>query len=100
MNTIFDILPIQDHYYLLNNGDRYAIYGKEPLSGLLVFANREQSEEFRMNYGIGLPEFITVKVSAEEFLEQAAKFGGFCISQGLTANVYLLIPPSNEEMSI
>ena len=82
-----DVLPIQQHYYLLNDGERYARHGIEGTNGLLVFFNLERAEQFCLTVGKGLPEFRPVKVTALDFLELVEEIGAFCVANGLEVMV-------------
>lgn len=77
-----DLLPAQDHYYLLSDGERYARHGNLDASGIVVFANLERAEQFCLTVGRGLPAFQPVRVSAEQFVRAFEEAGAFCVAEG------------------
>jgi hypothetical protein len=86
--TLTDVLPVQEDYYLLSNGRRYAQHGgSEDETGVLVFPTWEEAEDFRSTVGKGLPEFKTVKVDAETMLDAVEESGALCRSKGLSVLV-------------
>lgn len=91
--TISEILPMQGHYYLLCNGERYARHGKKELNGLLVFANLEKAEQFCMTVGKALPSFQPVRVSIEQFFREIQRVGAICIANGTKVQVASLMCP-------
>ena len=78
---IHDVLPIQDYYYLLANGEQFAKHGTTKAHGVVVFTNLERAEQFRMTVGKNM-EFEPCRVTAEEFLSEAERVGAFCVVQG------------------
>jgi len=83
---IADVLPVQDHYYLLSDGTRFAKHGTETCNGIVVFTNLERAEQFQMTVGKGL-NFEPCKVTAGRFLAEAEKVGAFCLAEGLRVTV-------------
>ena len=86
--VIADVLPIQKHYWLLHDGNKYAKHGPKELNGLLVFCYQERAEQFCLTVGKALPKFQPVKVSAETFLAEAKRVGAFCMAEGLLLKVF------------
>jgi len=82
-----DLLLVQNHYYLLTDGTRFARHGTPQTNGLLVFANLERAEQFCVTVGKSLPMFMPVKVSVEEFMEIVKGIGAICVAEGLTVRV-------------
>jgi len=76
--TLSSLLPVQEHYYLLFDGTRYAQHGTPVNHGLLVFTNLEQAEQFGMTVGQFLPQFRPVRVEGKELLREIAKVGAIC----------------------
>lgn len=88
--TVADVLPVQDHYYLLHDGEKYARHGTEEANGLLVFPNLERAEQFCMTVGRALPAFQPKRVTAEQFISLAEDLGAFCIADRLGVAVCLI----------
>lgn len=85
--TLADLLPAQQHYYLLYDGDKYARHGTENANGLLVFLSFESAEQFRLTIGIGLPAFKTVRSDAINVLQLIEDAGAVCVAEGLSVRV-------------
>ncbi len=77
-----DLLPAQDHYYLLSDGERYARHGNLDASGIVVFANLERAEQLCLTVARNLPAFQPVRVTAEEFVGAYEEAGAFCVAEG------------------
>ena len=79
------VLPIQDHYFVLFDGQRYARHGHSTGSiGVVVFLTVEKAETFCRTVGVGLPSFKPTRVSAETFHRLYKEAGAFCVAEGLT----------------
>jgi len=85
--TLADILPAQEKYWLLSDGERYAMHGTNEVHGVLVFLLQEQAEQFYMTVGNGLPQFQPVQVSPKEMLAAMVEAGGIAIANGLEVSV-------------
>ena len=85
--SLADLLPLQDHYYLLTDGTKYAHHGTQDANGLLVFANLERAEQFCMTVGKGLPTFVPVKVPLSLFMDIVEEIGAVCVTEGLSVRV-------------
>ncbi len=83
-----DVLPVQDHYFVLYDGEGYARHGipSGPV-GLLVFPTLEKAEAFYESVGVGIPQFKPTSVSAESFHRLCKEAGGFCVAEGLMVGV-------------
>ena len=88
--SLADILPVQEHYYLLHDGKKYAKHGTDEANGLLVFETRERAYQFRQTVGKAFPAFQPVMVGAEEFLRLLAEVGAVCVTDGLKVVVATL----------
>lgn len=88
--TLADMLPVQKHYCLLSNGERYARFGHGKETGLLVFETTEKANEFCETVGVGLPEFKPVIVNAESLLTLIEEIGAICVTDGLNVGVGVL----------
>lgn len=64
----FFMFPIQSHYWLLSDGDRYALHGTPRSFGVLVFFDQGAAEKFVRTVGYRLPQFQPVKVARQKFL--------------------------------
>lgn len=93
LSRLTDLITLQDHYYLLTDGTKYARHGSEEANGLLVFANLDRAEQFCLTIvaRTNLP-FVPVKVSGPDFLEHALAAGAICVVDGLTARVGRIEP--------
>ncbi|KAA5538605.1 hypothetical protein FYK55_27345 [Roseiconus nitratireducens] len=89
-NTLADILPIQNDYYILSNGDTYARFGHGGTNGLLVFDTMEKASDFCSTVACGVPEFQPVKVEAERLLMLIEEVGAVCVTDGLNVGVGVL----------
>ncbi|WP_166820091.1 hypothetical protein [Thalassoroseus pseudoceratinae] len=76
--TLADLLPSQNHYYLLSDGHRYAQHGQRYNHGLLVFANLERAEQFCMTVGKRLPAFRPIRVPVVDVLLEIGRVGAVC----------------------
>lgn len=85
--TLADLLPAQQHYYLLHDGDKYARHGPENANGILVFPSVESAEQFRLTVGIGLPAFKPVRSDAINVLQLIEDAGAVCVAEGLSVRV-------------
>src|SRR5262245_61262371 len=85
--TLADILPAQEKYWLLSDGERYAMHGTDEVHGVLVFLLQEQAEAFHMTVGKGLPQFQPVQVSLKEMLAAMVEAGGIALAHGLRVTV-------------
>lgn len=91
-----DVLPLQDHYYFLWDGKRFANHGASLKNcGVLVFANLERAEQFMLTVGRGMPEFKPQQVSLAEFFTEWEKAGAICLSR---TNSISLVPFSGMEV--
>jgi hypothetical protein len=88
--TLADMLPVQKHYCLLSNGEKYARFGHGKKNGLLVFETNEKANEFCETVGVGLPEFKPVIVDAESLLTLIEEIGAVCVTDGLNVGVAVL----------
>ena len=90
MKSLADLLPVQEHYYLLNNGKQYARHGTDDANGLLVFETRQGADQFCQTVGKALPAFQPVRVDAEEFMRLGEEVGAVCMAEGLKVVVATL----------
>lgn len=93
MKTLGDLLPAQEHYFLLHDGKRYAKHGTPEANGLLVFETREGADQFYQTVGKAMPAFQPVKVDAEEFMRLFEEVGAVCVAEGLCVTVGTLRSP-------
>lgn len=91
--SLAELLPAQEHYYLLHDGVKYAKHGTPEADGLLVFENREGADQFCQTVGMALPAFQPVKVDAEEFMRLFEEVGAICVTEGLSVTVGTLRSP-------
>lgn len=86
-----DLLPDQDHYWVLHNGKRCAVHGGDlGRSGLLVFGNRERAEQFCLTivkkaarHDRNMKKFKPKKISRDNFRRLVnERYGAFCVSSG------------------
>ncbi len=89
-HTLADMLPVQKHYCLLSNGEKYARFGHGKKNGLLVFETLEKANEFCETVGYGIPEFKPVIVDAETLLNLIEEIGVICVTDGLNVGVGVL----------
>lgn len=92
-STLADLLPVQEHYYLLHDGVKYAKHGTPEADGLLVFENREGADQFCQTVGMAMPAFQPVKVDAEEFMRLFEEVGAVCVAEGMSVTVGTLVSP-------
>ena len=87
-----DLLPNQDHYWVLHNGKRCAVHGGDlGRSGLLVFGNRERAEQFCLTtvkraarYDRSVKNFKPRKISRDNFWRLVnERYGAFCVRLSL-----------------
>lgn len=90
--SLADLLPAQEHYYLLHDGVKFAKHGTPEADGLLVFENREGANQFCQTVGMALPAFQPVMVDAEDFLRLVEEVGAVCMIQGRKVVVGTLRP--------
>jgi len=90
--SLADVLPVQEHYYLLHDGKKFAMHGTPEATGLLVFETREQTDHFYEAVGKAVPTFQPVRVSAEELLRLVEEVGAVCVVDGLKVVVATLKP--------
>ena len=95
--TLADILPVQEHYFLLFDGKRHAKHGTPERDGLLVFDTREAADRFCQTVGKALPAFVPVRVDAEEVMRLVEEVGAVCVADGLNVVVGSLAQPCNPE---
>ena len=88
--TLADMLPVQNEYYLLSNGEKFARFGHGNANGLLVFETIEKANEFWQTVGVGIPEFKPVNVDAETLLTLIEEIGAICVTDGLNVGVGVL----------
>lgn len=81
-----EILPEQDHYWLLWDGERYAKHGQVDYNGIAVFLLQELAEKFLLTIGRG-SNFKPVSRSLTE-VWQLLLSDGICIPDGLNVKVY------------
>ena len=91
MKTLLDMLPAQDKYYLLSDGERYAHHGSEECHGLLVFTNLEKAEQFCMTVGKYMPSFQPIQVPSETLIEEIENAGAICVVNGMDVQVGTII---------
>lgn len=86
-----ELLPNQDHYWVLHNGKRCGVHGGDlGCSGLLVFPNRERAAQFCMTvvkgaafYDRSMKKFKPKKISRDNFWRLVnERYGAFCVSSG------------------
>ena len=82
-----DILPVQEHFFLLFDGRRYARHGTPETDGLLVFDTREAADRFCQTVGKALPAFGPVRVDAEDVMRLVEEVGAVCVADGLNVVV-------------
>lgn len=90
--SLADLLPAQEHYYLLHDGVKFARHGTPEAIGLLVFEDRERADRFCLTVGKALPAFQPVRVGAEEFLRLVEEVGAVCMADGLKVVVATMGP--------
>lgn len=90
MKSLADVLAVQEHYYLLHDGKKYAKHGTPEANGLLVFESRQRANQFCQTVGNALPAFQPVKVDAEEFMRLFEEAGAVCMADGLKVVVATL----------
>ncbi|WP_230774572.1 hypothetical protein [Roseiconus lacunae] len=90
IHTLADMLPVQSHYVLLSDGERFARFGHGGINGLLVFEQMQKASEFCETVGSGLPEFKPVVVEAEFFLTLIEEIGAVCVVDGLRVGVGII----------
>lgn len=90
--SLTDLLPVQEHYYLLHDGVKFAKHGTPEANGLLVFETRDRADRFCQTVGKALPAFRPVRVDAEEFLRLVEEVGAVCLADGLKVGVGTLGP--------
>lgn len=88
--TLADMLPVQNQYCLLSNGQKYALYGHGIKEGLLVFDTIEKANEFCETVSVGQPEFKPVIVDAESLLTLIEEIGAVCVTYGSQVGVSVL----------
>lgn len=88
--SLADLLPAQEHYYLLHDGVKYARHGTGEANGLLVFENRERADQFCLTVGKALPAFQPVMVGADDFMRLVEEVGAVCMADGLKVVVATL----------
>lgn len=93
LKSLADLLPVQEHYYLLHDGVKFAKHGTPEADGLLVFEDRERADQFCLTVGKALPAFQPVKVDAEEFMRLFEEVGAVCVAEGLSVTVGTLRSP-------
>lgn len=91
--SLADLLPAQEHYYLLHDGVKFARHGTPVATGLLVFEGRERADQFCQTVGKALPAFQPVKVGAEEFMRLVEEVGAVCVVEGPSVTVGTLKSP-------
>ena len=91
--SLADLLPVQEHYYLLHDGVKFARHGTPVAIGLLVFEDRERADRFCQTVGKALPAFQPVTVGAEEFMRLVEEVGAVCRADGLSVTVGTLRSP-------
>ncbi len=83
-----DVLPIQDHYFVLYDGKQYARHGiSSDAVGVVVFPTLQKAEAFYESVGVGLPQFKPTRVSAELFYRLCEEAGRFCVAEGTMVGV-------------
>lgn len=89
--SVNELLPNQEHYWVLHNGKRCAVHGGDlGRSGLLVFGNRERAEQFRLTivkraarYDRSMKKFKPKKISRDNSWRLVnERYGAFCVSSG------------------
>lgn len=93
MKSLADLLPVQEHYYLLHDGKKYAKHGTPEADGLLVFENREGADQFCQTVGKALPAFKPVRVDVGDLMRLVAEVGAVCMADGLKVVVATLVNP-------
>lgn len=86
-NTIADLLPLQDYYYLLHDGTKYARHGTVEANGVVVFTSIEKAQRFCETVGSGMPAFRPMRLTAVDFFELLVNVGSFCVADGLEVTV-------------
>ena len=93
--AVYGLLPIQEQYFLIRRGNKYATFGGSTRPGhygLLVFANLERAEQFCMTVA-NRPGFkrsnksVPVRVSADALHSEALRIGAVCVVEGLQITV-------------
>lgn len=90
--SLADLLPVQEHYYLLHDGGKFARHGTPEATGLLVFDDRKRADRFCQTVGTALPDFRPLRVDAEEFTQLVEEIGAVCVVDGLKVVVGTLRP--------
>lgn len=90
--SLADLLPAQEHYYVLHDGVKFARHGTPEAIGLLVFEDRERADRFCQTVGTALPNFRPLRVDAEEFTQLLEEIGAVCVVDGLKVVVAKLRP--------
>ena len=97
--SLADLLPVQEHYFMLHDGKKYAKHGTPEANGLLVFETREAAAEFCQTVGKALPAFRPVKVHAVEFMRLVEEEGAVCMANGLKVVVATLNQSGQEPVN-
>ena len=82
---LFDVLPLQSHYWLLDDGKAYVCHQVSLRTfGVVVFSLRENAEQFCMTFAKKIrPRIKPVRVSGDNILEIIRKANGkWCIWDG------------------
>lgn len=90
--SLADLLPAQEHYYLLHDGVKFARHGTPEAIGLLVFEDRERADQFCLTVGNALPAFKPVRVDVDEFMRLVEEVGAVCVVDGVKVFVGTLRP--------
>ena len=91
--TLADVLPAQEHYYLLHDGVKFARHGTPEAIGLLVFEDRERADQFCLTVGKAMPAFLPVRVDVDDFMSLVEEIGAVCVVDGLLEVVVATLRP-------
>lgn len=91
--SLADLLPAQEHYYLLHDGVKFARHGTPEAIGLLVFEDRERADRFCQTVGTDLPAFKPVRVDVDDFMRLFEEVGAVCVAEGMCVTVATLKSP-------